>query len=259
MFQEYFVEIAVTVLGLCVGSFLNVCIYRFPLSQSIIFPSSFCPECKSNIKWFQNIPVISYIFLWGRCSNCKAKISIQYPFVELLTAFLFLLNYIFFALSFKFLISIIFLSMLIIVVFVDFKHLIIPDEVTIGGVVVGFLLSFLNSDVTWVESIGGIILGGGILLLIIKLFYLLTKKEGMGGGDVKLLAMIGAFLGYKSIFFVVFVSSLLGVLIGVPLLFFKKGESGGVIPFGPFLSFAAIIYFYSGEKIINWYLNFLKY
>jgi leader peptidase (prepilin peptidase)/N-methyltransferase len=205
-------------LGLCSGSFFNVCIYRLPLEKSVVKPSSFCPSCGNNIKWYHNIPLLSYIFLGGKCAYCSSKISVKYPLIEILTGFIFYSNFFLYGFSTHTLINIIFISLLIIVIFVDIKHMIIPDEISVGGIIVGFLLSFFRKDLTWADSLLGIVIGGGILLLIIKGYYLLTKKEGMGGGDVKLLAMIGAFLGYKSLLFVIFVSSLFGTVVGVPLM-----------------------------------------
>ncbi len=253
----YFYKIFIFISGLCIGSFINVCIHRLPNEQSIISPPSFCPKCKNKIKWFHNIPIVSFILLKGKCSYCKSKISLQYPLVEILSGIIFLINYYIFGFSLLFVVYTVFILLLIIATFVDFKYMIIPDEVSIGGLILGFIFSFFRNDITWIQSLIGIILGGGILLLIIKGYFLLTKKEGMGGGDVKLLAMIGAFLGYKSLLFVIFSASLLGTIIGVPMILFKKDKNNLAIPFGPFLSLGAIIYIYFGKLIITWYLNYM--
>ncbi len=258
MLHNYLLKLYVFFVGLCFGSFLNVCIYRLPLEQSIIKPSSFCPKCKNKLKWYHNIPLISYLFLAGKCAYCGSKISIKYPLIEFLTGVIFYLNYYFYGISFQSFFNVIFIMLLLIVVFVDLEHMIIPDEVSVGGIGAGFILSFFNKNISWIDSLLGIVIGGGILLAIIKGYYLLTKKEGMGGGDVKLLAMIGAFLGYKSILFVIFVSSLIGTVTGVPLMLIKGEKSDLAIPFGPFLSLGAIIYLFFGSKIISWYFNFLK-
>ena len=257
MQQVYFYKILIFFIGLCIGSFVNVCIYRMPLEESIVTPPSFCPKCKNKIKWYHNIPILSYIFLKGKCAYCNNKISLIYPFIELLIGVLFFINYSLFGFSIHFFIYNIFLIFLIIATFIDFKYMIIPDEISIGGLIIGFIFSFFRNDLTWIESLIGIILGGGILLLIIKVYFLLTRKEGMGGGDVKLLAMIGAFLGYKSLLFVIFSSSFFGTLIGIPLIMAKKDKNNLAIPFGPFLSFGAIVYLYFGEKIINWYFKYM--
>ncbi len=255
MQQLCFYNIFVFLIGLCIGSFINVCIYRLPLEKSIIFPSSFCPECKNKIKWFHNIPVFSYIFLKGKCAYCNCKISIKYPLIELLTGIVFFINFNLFGFSLLFFVNTLFILLLIIATFVDLEHMIIPDEISIGGIIIGFIISFFRNDITWLQSLIGIILGSGILLLIIKGYFLLTKKEGMGGGDVKLLGMIGAFLGYNSIFFVIFFSSMVGTAVGIPFILLKSKGKGYAIPFGPFLSVAAVIYLYFGQTIINWYLK----
>lgn len=197
------------------------------------------------------------MFLNGRCGFCNEKISLKYPLIEILCGAILLLNFIYFGMTIKFAVYVLFELMLVVVIFVDLEHMIIPDEVSVGGVVLGFLFSFFRNDLTWTDSLLGIIAGGGILLLIIKAYFLLTKKEGMGGGDVKLLAMIGAFLGYKSIFFVIFISSMIGTVVGIPLMLLKSKKSGYAIPFGPFLSVAAVIYIYFGKSIIDWYLKFI--
>ncbi len=243
------------VIGACIGSFLNVCIYRLPEEKSIISPSSHCPFCKNKLKWYHNIPIISYIFLQGKCAYCKKKISIRYPIVELLSGFFTIINYKIFGLSFDFFFYTIFIYLIIIVIFADLKYMIIPDEVSIGGIIIGFIMSFFSNSITWMQSLVGIIVGGGILYSIIIIYYFITKKEGMGGGDIKLIAMIGAFLGLKSIFFVIFIGSLLGTIIGIPVMIIKKKDKNLAIPFGPFLSIAAIIYIYLGDIILNWYMN----
>ena len=249
------ISIYLFAIGACIGSFLNVCIYRLPEEKSIISPPSHCPYCKNKLKWYHNIPILSYIFLRGKCAFCGKKISIRYFVVEFLAGIFLIINYNIYRFSFDFFFYSIFIYLLLIVIFADLKYMIIPDEVSIGGIIAGFVLSFFSNSITFKDSIIGIIIGGGILYLVIILYYFATKKEGMGGGDVKLLAMIGAFLGYKSILFVIFAGSLIGTLIGVPFMLIKGKDKNFAIPFGPFLSIAAIIYLYEGEKILNWYLN----
>jgi leader peptidase (prepilin peptidase)/N-methyltransferase len=255
--QVFLIKIFIFLFGLAIGSFLNVCIYRMPHDLSIVKPSSFCPKCSSKIKWYHNIPVLSYIILGGKCAYCGENISVTYPLIEILSGLVFLINFLIFGFNIQYLTIVIFESLLLIVIFVDLEHMIIPDEISIGGIVAGFILSFFQNSISWQDSLLGIVIGGGILLLIIKGYYLLTKKEGMGGGDVKLLAMIGAFLGYKSLFFVILCSSFLGTLIGIPIMIIKGKDKNFAIPFGPFLSIAAILYIYFGEKIISSYLNLI--
>ncbi len=249
------ISIYLFVIGACIGSFLNVCIYRLPEEKSIISPPSHCPFCKNKLKWYHNIPILSYIFLRGKCAYCNKKISIIYVIVELLSGISLIVNYHFYGFSFNFFFYSIFIFLLLIVIFADIKYMIIPDEISIGGTIIGFIFSFFPTSINWKQSLLGILIGGGILLFIIISYYFITKKEGMGGGDVKLLAMIGAYLGPKSIFFVIFFGSFLGVLIGVPFMLLKGKDRNLQIPFGPFLSVAAIIYLYFGDKIINLYLN----
>ena len=246
------------IIGACIGSFLNVCIYRLPKEESIISPPSHCPFCKNRLKWYHNIPILSYIFLKGKCAYCGEKISIRYLVVEFLSGIFLIINYNLYGFSFNFFFYTVFIYLTIIVIFADLKYMIIPDEVTIGGIIIGFIMSFFSSSISWQQSLLGILIGGGILYVVIILFYIITKKEGMGGGDVKLLAMIGAFLGIKSIFFVIFVGSLLGLIVSIPFMLIKKKGKDSQIPFGPFLSIAGIIYLYEGEKILNWYLWLFK-
>ncbi len=248
-------DLIIFIIGLCIGSFLNVCIYRLPLGQSIIKPSSYCPKCKTPLKWYHNIPVLSYFILRGRCAFCGENISIRYLAVEIITGALLLVNYHIFSINFDFFYYSLFVCLLIIVIFVDLKHMIIPDEISIGGIIAGFVMSFFSSNIRWEQSLIGILIGGGILYAIILIYYLFTKKEGMGGGDVKLLGMIGAFLGYKSIFFVIFSASLIGTVIAVPFMIIKRKSKNFAIPFGPFLSIGALIYLYFGDEIIKLFFN----
>jgi leader peptidase (prepilin peptidase)/N-methyltransferase len=252
------IRIFVFIFGSVVGSFLNVCIYRMPLGQSVVKPRSHCPHCKKSIFWYDNIPFISYLILRARCRFCKQRISFRYFLVEFITASIFLILFVRYGLSFAFIFYILFICALIIATFVDIAHRIIPDEVSLGGIVVGFLLSvfrglslspFSFNHSPMVNSLLGIIIGGGIIYSIGKsfdlIYFKLLKKgpiegetESMGGGDVKLLAMIGAFLGFKTALFTFFLACLLGALVGVINLTIKKQHT---IPFGPFLSLAAFI------------------
>lgn len=244
-------------LGAVVGSFLNVCIYRIPAGESIISPPSTCPYCGHRIRWHQNIPVISYIMLRGRCSSCRVHISFRYPAIEILTGGLFALALYSFGFSLEALVYWFFISVLIIITFIDLDHQIIPDVVSLPGIVFGFFCSFLIPSLTWVDSLSGILVGGGILLLIAWGYEKLAKREGMGGGDIKLLAMLGAFMGWQSVFPIIFLASLVGTLVGVPLMLFQKENSRLAIPFGPFLASAAIVYLFWGQQIIHWYLSLL--
>lgn len=244
------------VFGSIIGSFLNVCIYRIPAGLSVVSPPSRCPNCGASIRWFQNIPIFSYLILGGKCGSCGVKISLRYPMVETLTGVLFVLVFFYFSLSLAMLVYLLFVAALVVITFIDLDHQIIPDVISLPGIVVGFLCSFAIPWLTWSDSLLGILLGGGSLWLVAVLYELLTKKEGMGGGDIKLLAMIGAFLGWKAILPIIFFSSLIGSLVGVPLMLVKKADSKLAIPFGPFLALGALVYLFWGPQLIAWYLAF---
>ncbi len=237
-------------LGAITGSFLNVCIYRLPREKSIVFPGSFCTFCETPIKFYDNIPIISYIYLKGKCRNCGAKFSIKYPAVELLTALMFVLLYMFIGFSFELPVMFLFVSILIVISFIDLEFQIIPDVLSLGGIVAGFLLSFIRPDFGVLDSVYGIFIGGGILFAIAYGYQLLRKVEGMGGGDIKLLGMIGAFCGIKGVIFSLMSGSLIGTVIGIPLMLIKKKDTKYAIPFGPFLSLGALIFVFFGDRII---------
>ena len=242
--------------GMCIGSFLNVCIYRLPSSMSIIKPSrSFCPQCKSAIKFYDNIPVFSYIWLRGRCRNCKASISLRYPLVELITGILAIAILFLFGLTLEGLVYFIFISSLLVITFIDIDHKIIPDIITLPGIPIGLLASFVLPAMTFISSLVGLLVGGGSLLLVAWVYSLITHKEGMGGGDIKLLGMIGAFLGWKGVIFTIFAASLTGTLVGIIVMLQKGKNLKFAIPFGPFLSIGAMSYVFFGEKVVFWYLH----
>lgn len=243
------------VLGAVVGSFLNVCICRLPEDKSIVFPPSACPKCNSQIRWYDNIPIISFLLLRAKCRFCKAPISWRYPLVEALNGALTLLLFLKFGLSFSFLAMFIFCSSLVVITFIDLDHQIIPDEISLPGIIVGFIFSFFLPWNSWLSSLLGILLGGGSLFLVAFAYEKLTGKEGMGGGDIKLLAMMGAFLGWRSVLFIIFSASLVGSVIGVATMLIQKKDGKLAIPFGPFLAFGGVLYLFYGGQIINWYLS----
>ena len=245
------------VLGAVTGSFLNVCIYRIPAGESIVFPASRCPACRTAIRWYQNIPVLSYLALRGRCASCGTSISIRYPLVEALCGVLFVLVLQRFGLHGFTPVYWLFAAALVTITFIDLDHQIIPDVISLPGIVVGFLCSFILPHLSWLDSLFGILLGGGSLLLVAEVYQRLTGKDGMGGGDIKLLAMLGAFLGWKAVLPVIFLSSLMGTLVGVPLMLIRKADGGLPIPFGPFLAAAAMIYLLWGPALISWYFSLL--
>jgi len=257
------------VLGAVVGSFLNVCICRMPEGESVVSPPSHCPKCDYRIRWYDNIPILSYLLLRGKCRGCQAPISLTYPMVELLNGLLTLALFVRFvpqrllaeapldmilAQGPAFAVLFVFCSALVVVTFIDLEHQIIPDSITLPGIVVGFLASAFITPIGWLASLIGIAAGGGSLLLIAYGYELVAKKEGMGGGDVKLLAMMGAFLGWKAIIFIIFTASLMGSVIGVCVMLAQKKDASLAIPFGPFLAGGAVFYIFYGPRIIHWYL-----
>lgn len=266
-------KIIVFVFGSMAGSFLNVCIHRMPLGESIVWPRSHCPKCKKKIPGYDNIPFISYILLGGRCRFCKERISFRYFLVELTTAAMFVALLSNYGLSYDFFFYTVLVCALIVATFVDIGHRIIPDEISVGGTIVGFILSsikgfnlqpFSFNFKPMLNSFLGIVIGGGIIYLTGTLFDLvyfkLLKKpaingetESMGGGDVKLMAMIGAFLGWQSAILTFFLAPFFGVVIGVINLLTKKDHT---IPYGPFLSLAALICLFWFDKIVKAILFF---
>jgi len=241
-------------IGAVVGSFLNVVILRLPAEgESIVFPASRCPKCLHPLKWYDNIPIISFVLLRKKCRYCKAPISWQYPLVELAMALLSLALVVKFGFTPALPVYFVFTAALLVVIIIDSYHKIIPDVISLPGIVIGFACAFINPVVTWQDSGIGLLIGGGVLYALAAGYYLFTKREGMGGGDIKLLAMIGAFLGWQSLPFVVFGSSLLGALVGIGAMIKQKKGGKTMIPYGPFLSIAALIYMFYREPI-NHYL-----
>lgn len=239
------------VLGACVGSFLNVCIYRISEGKSIVFPKSFCPDCLCPIRFYDNIPIISYLILRGRCRDCHKKISYRYPLVELITALLSLLLFWKYGLSFQYFFAFVFVCTLIIITFIDLKHQIIPDIITLPGIPLFFLFTFFFKDVSFLDSILGILIGGGSFYLIAIVYQFITKREGIGGGDIKLMAMLGVFLGWKSLLFILLVSSLLGSIVGISMMIVHGKDLKYAVPFGPFLSIAAVAYMFMGNYLMR--------
>jgi len=264
-------RIVAFIFGSIVGSFLNVCIHRMPNGESVVWPRSHCPNCKKRIPGYDNIPYLSYIMLGGKCRFCRQSISLRYPLVELLTALMFVALYGRYGLSYNFFVYTVLVCGLIIATFVDIKYRIIPDEVSIGGMILGFILcsvrSFSLNPVSFDprpmgHSFLGIIAGGGIIwftgFLFDLVYFKLLKRppiqgetESMGGGDIKLLAMIGAFLGWQRTLLAFFVAPFLGVAFGIFSLIVKKDHT---IPYGPFLSIAAVLSLFWADKIIRLFI-----
>ncbi|MBI4228487.1 MAG: prepilin peptidase [Deltaproteobacteria bacterium] len=260
------------ILGAFLGSFLNVCIYRVPNGISIIYPRSHCISCKTPLRLYNNIPIISFLLQGGRCKDCGARISPRYLIVEILSGLICALSVLKFGITLQTVFYLIFLFSLVVVTFIDIEHMIIPNVITIPGIFIGVaygavrtdwgdLTTFLSHSISHpykiasiivnqpaFDSIFGAILGGGVLYLIALIYVIIRKREGMGMGDVKLLAMIGAFLGWKSIIYVTLVSSLLGTIVGLAIIVCKRGDIKYAMPFGPFLSLAAALYLFINER-----------
>ncbi|OQX10174.1 MAG: prepilin peptidase [Desulfobulbaceae bacterium A2] len=256
-----FLAAALFVLGAIIGSFLNVVILRLPEEgESIVFPASRCPVCKTPLAWYDNIPLLSFLLLRGRCRSCRVRISWQYPLVELAMALLSMALVLRFDLSLALLRGLIFCAALLAVSVIDLRLQIIPDRISLPGIVLGLLFALVTAEPGWRSSAIGILAGGGSLYLIAWGYHALTGRDGMGGGDIKLLAMIGGFLGWQSLLFVLFASSLLGSLVGLACMW-RQGRGGLTrIPFGPFLALGALLdLLFRPQILLLWqlYLNAL--
>jgi len=253
-----FLQTVSVIFGAVIGSFLNVCICRIPEGVSIVAPASRCPYCQAPIRWYQNIPVISYLVLRGRCATCHQTISPRYPLVEILTGLLFVLVFRQYGFLWATPVYWLLAAALVVITFIDLDHQIIPDIISLPGIPLGFVLTFLVPGISWSDSLLGILLGGGSLYVVGRVYYLLTRVEGMGGGDVKLLAMLGAFLGWKAVLPIIFMGSLIGSLIGVSVMLYRRAGGKLAIPFGPFLALGAVIYLLYGQGLLQWYLSFFQ-
>ena len=255
--SAYLIELFIFIFGLCIGSFLNVCIYRLPISKSIVKPRSMCFNCGSSIAAYDNIPLISYLWLKGHCRHCQTKISLRYPMVEFLSGLIALGTYLKFGLNIEALIYYLFSTALVVVTFIDLDHRIIPDIITLPGIPICFLASFALPSIRYLDSLLGILVGGGSLFLVAWTYSMITKKEGMGGGDIKLLAMMGAIIGWKGVLFTIFVASLVGTLAGFAVILKSRKGLKLAVPFGPFLSIGCMTYIFFGSPLIYWYFNLL--
>ncbi|MFA4873752.1 MAG: prepilin peptidase [bacterium] len=249
-------------IGAVLGSFANVCIWRMPRGESVVWPGSHCPSCGHKLAFWENVPILSYIFLFGRCRHCRGRISLQYPIVELLCCALSLLAWWHFQEPLRFFIYLcLFIVPLVIVSGIDLGHMIIPDSISIPGIAIGVLVHvFVEGRASYlgaaIDSAIGIIVGGGSLYLVAIAYEKLKKQEGLGGGDVKLIAMLGAFFGWRASILILLMSSFLGSLVGLALIVAMRKDMKYAIPFGPFLAVAGIFYLFAGMPMIRWYLGF---
>ncbi len=275
---EILIGVYVFCFGLVIGSFLNVCILRIPEHKSIVAPPSACPKCSVRIRPYDNIPVVSWLILGGKCRSCKAKISPMYPLVELLTGLLFLACYFAFGLTAEALKWAVFSALMIVLVFTDLRERILPDVVNYSGFVLALLFSFftLPADGTagWIlrkafafsppipaqslfDALLGAAVGSGLLWLVSEAYFRLRGREGMGLGDVKMMLMAGAFLGAKRTLLTILAGSVLGSILGIAFILVRRKQSDYELPFGTFLGMAAVLVMFFGTPLVNWYQSLL--
>ncbi|MBA3296235.1 MAG: prepilin peptidase [Acidobacteria bacterium] len=242
----------VAALGLAVGSFLNVVVHRLPRQESLVSPGSRCPACGSMLRWFDNVPVLSYAFLGGRCRGCRGVINVRYPLVELITAAVFLGHYAAFGWTPLLAVRLLFAASLVALFVIDLEHHLLPDAITLPGIAAGLLASvFVPPGFT--DALIGALIGGGVLWGIGEAYFRYAGEEGMGGGDVKMLAMIGAFLGWKLVLVTLVLSSVAGSLLGLGLIVVHRGGLKKALPFGTFLALGALAASLYGDQIVTWY------
>lgn len=246
-------SIIVFITGLLIGSFLNVCIYRIPLKESIAYPPSHCPHCKTGLKPIDLIPVLSFLFRNGKCRYCNKKISLQYPLVELLSGIVYVFLFAEFGLTMLFLKYAVLCSLLIVISFIDFKYHIIPDELIIFGMAAGVLSVALYWDIGYaINGILGLLLGGGIFLLIA-----VVTNGAMGGGDIKLMGILGFWFGWKLVLLLSILAFIISAAVSLVLLVLKIKRRKDYIPFGPFIAVASFIVLYKGTAILDWYIHLI--
>ena len=249
--------LAFALAGLMVGSFLNVCIYRLPRRESIVWPASRCTACNRGLAWFENVPVVSWLALRGRCRTCRASISPMYPLVELTTAMVFAGGASVYGPSALLAVRLAFACALIVLFAIDLRHRILPNVITLTGIVAGFAASWFLPP-GWIASLIGIVAGGGILLGIAEAYSRVRGQEGLGMGDVKMLAMIGAFLGWPLMVLTLVLASFAGSIVGVALIASGRGSLQAALPFGTFLALGALVAAVAGDPILAWYLAFYR-
>jgi leader peptidase (prepilin peptidase)/N-methyltransferase len=252
-FEWYPISVAFA-FGAVIGSFLNVVIYRLPLGRSIVRPGSSCPKCRAPVEWYDNIPVLSYVVLRGRCRRCRARISIRYPLVEFLSALAAAGIVWRYGPTLQAAWIYAFVAILLAITLIDWDHQIIPDPLSLGGVVLGWIGAAVCLDVGLLQSFVGSLVGAGVILAIAFVYKAIRRVDGMGGGDVKLMAMIGAFLGWKMVFPVLFVAALFGSLYGAWLMR-SGGHAKTAVAFGSFLSPAACLMMFAGQHLVDLYLG----
>jgi len=244
-------------LGFLIGSFLNVVIHRLPRQQSLIWPGSHCPACGASIGPWDNIPLLSYAVLKGCCRSCGVHITGRYPMVEAVNGLAYSLIVWHFGLGWQSAIYAAFFSALLVISYIDLDYQIIPDAITLPGIALGVLAAVLALPIGLLDSVLGLLLGGGVLFALAWISPYLFGKEGMGGGDIKLLAMIGAFLGWKPVLLTMLIGAILGAIVGVALMALKILRRDQYLPFGPFLAFGAVISMFFHHQLFSWYIGFM--
>ena len=247
--------VVVFVLGTLFGSFANVCVYRLPQRLSIVFPGSHCPCCQEPLRPWHNIPLLSYVLLGRRCAACKMAISLRYPLVELGNGLLYVLLYHHYDFSVQGLVFALLATALLIVSCIDIAHTIIPNGITLPGIVIGIGTSLWLTPGGVGNAVLGVLVGGGLFLLVAVLSVIILQREGMGGGDIKLIAMIGAFLGWHSVLVTIFFGAVLGAVVGTVLILLRRQGRREPVPFGPFLAIGALLAIVWGETILTWYVS----
>ncbi len=244
--------LGLSIFGLAIGSFLGVCIHRLPEDQSVVRPGSRCPACGRALHWLENVPVFSFAFLAGRCRTCRALISPMYPVVELITPLVFLLQYAYVGWQPLLTVRLLFSSAMIVLLFIDLRHRILPDVITLPGIGVG-LVAALAYEPGWRSALIGVVIGGSGLFLVREAYYRLRRREGIGMGDIKMLAMIGAFLGWHHTLVTLFLASLMGSVVGIMMLSLGLSDRTYALPLGSFFALVAIATSTVGEPMVTWY------
>jgi leader peptidase (prepilin peptidase)/N-methyltransferase len=250
-----FVALA-TLVGAVIGSFLNVCIFRLPLGRSVVWPGSSCESCRRELSWYENLPIVSWVVLGAKCRTCRAPLSARHPIIEALTALMFGLGAWYYGPTLLLASRLVFGCGLIVLFAIDLEHHLLPNAITLPGVAVGFAFSFLTEP-GWLASLLGILVGGGALWLVAEVYYRVRHEEGLGMGDVKMLAMIGAFVGWKLTLMTLMMASLAGSFVGLALIASRKGSLKYALPFGTFLAMGAALAATVGPGLLGWYMGFL--
>ena len=246
--------IVAALFGAVIGSFLNVCVYRLPLRKSVVWPGSACPGCSRELEWYENIPVISFLALRGRCRTCATIIGWRYPVIEALTAVMFAAAWWYYGPGVLLVSRLVFGCALIVLFAIDLEHHLLPNVITIPGIVIGFVFSFFTEP-GWQASLLGLLAGGGVLFAIAEAYYRIRHEEGLGMGDVKMLSMVGAFLGWQLTLLTLMAASFSGTIIGTALIVANRGSMKSALPFGTFLAIGAAVSATAGPAFLDWYIG----